>query len=327
VSRLEPFALSPVLVERPWGGSRLVAFGKHLSPGASVGESWELCDLPTEVAPHVVDPRSRVAGGPLAGLALRELIERFGPRLLGSVSPTPERNFPLLVKLLDAEENLSVQVHPHADYVARHPDARLKTESWYVVAADEGAELFLDFRSGVTLDQIDDALGTPEVVPLLQRVPAEPGAFHHLPAGLVHALGAGVIVAEVQTPSDTTFRLYDWGEEYGRAPRPLHLAECRETLVIDPPGATSVAPAEGSGSRLLESNNHYWIREHRTGNTLDLDPAAEVRILMVIAGEIEVDGRSFPVGTTVIVPAEAVAGVAVEAVENAIVLEVGLGSG
>ncbi len=324
--RLEPFALDPVLVERPWGGSRLAALGKTLPEGAVIGESWELCDLPAAVAPHVVDPRSRVAGGPLAGRAIRELIEGFGARFLGSGRPTPEGDFPLLVKLLDAEQNLSVQVHPHAEYVARHPEARLKTESWYVVAADEGAGLFLDLQPGATHHQVDEVLGTPAVVDLLQRVPARPGAFYHLPAGLVHALGAGVIVAEVQTPSDTTFRLYDWVEEYRRPPRPLHLAECRETMVIGPAGATAIAPTDVEGARLLECNQYYWIREHRTAGSVVLDPSREVRILMVISGAIDVGQLRADTGTTVIVPAEAVPRTAVETAGDAIVLEIGLGS-
>jgi mannose-6-phosphate isomerase len=322
---LEVFALEPVLVERPWGGRRLESFGKRLPEGVPIGESWEVCDLPAAVAPHVVDPRSRVAGGPLAGLALTDLIEQFGERLLGSTPPTVEGDFPLLVKLLDARENLSVQVHPNAAYAHDHPESRLKTESWYIVDAAEEAELFLDFRSDVTLDEIDAAFGTPAIVGLLRRVPAEVGGFHRIPGGLAHALGAGVMVVEVQTPSDSTFRLYDWSQEYGRGSRPLHLGEARESLILGHPDAMSLAPSTQPGVRDLDSNPHYWIREHRSRGELGLARAPEVRVLVVVAGKPIIDGRSHIAGATVMVPAEAVSRTSVSAAEDVVVLEVGLG--
>lgn len=325
MDQLEAFALGPVLVERPWGGRRLEAYGKHLPPGLRIGESWEVCDLPASVAPHVVDPRSRVAGGPLAGLSLSELIERFGERFLGSASPTEEGDFPLLVKLLDARENLSVQVHPHAGYSRDHPESRPKTESWYIVEATEGAELFLGFETTVTLEQVEAAAGTPSIVGLLRRVPALAGGFHRLPAGLAHALGEGVMVVEIQTPSDSTFRLYDWSQHYGRRSRPLHLGEALETLTFGHEEDLSRAPATAPGVRDLESNRHYWTREHRSDGALTLDPASEVRVLVVAAGQLAVDGRAHGAGTTLIVPAEAIPNTTLRAEGEATVLEVGLG--
>lgn len=322
---LPPLRLEPVLVAKPWGGRRLAEFGKPLPAQDMIGESWEVADLPAAPGSAVADPRSRVSDGPLAGAALCDLIDRFGAALLGSASPTPDGGFPLLVKFLDAREHLSVQVHPHAAYVERHPDARLKTESWYVMDAAPGAELFLDVADGVTPERFRSALGTPAVVDLLGRVPATAGGFHHLPAGLLHALGAGVLVAEVQTPSDTTFRVYDWNDEYGRPVRDLHLAEAAETLVASPEGAISSGRMEGPGVRPLILTEHYWIREHVSdGGRVALVDLPETRVLLVTRGGVTVDGTPARAGTTVVVPAETARATAVNADDGAGVLEVGL---
>lgn len=315
--------MSPILVERPWGGRRLEALGKDLPTGLTIGESWEVADLPPHVAPTVDDPRSRVADGPFAGETLSDLIAQSGDDLLGPIAPTDEGRFPLLVKLLDARENLSVQVHPDATYVDRHPEAFLKTESWYVVASEPGSELMLDVRPGVTLDEIGRAMATPRVVPLLSSVSAQIGSFHHVPAGLLHAIGAGVLVAEVQTPSDTTFRVYDWSVEYGRAPRPLHPRESLESLRLHLPEAFSLPAAATGGVRTLISNPHYWIREHR-GPEIRLSDAPGPRVMMVVAGSAVIGRSESATGSTVVIPA---AGIDVDLAgrDGSVVLEIGLG--
>lgn len=322
---LPPLFLDPVLVGKPWGGRRLAEFGKVLPHQGMIGESWEVADLPAAPGSAVADPRSRVAAGPLAGVALCDLIDRFGAALLGSAAPTPDGGFPLLVKFLDAREHLSVQVHPHDAYVARHPQARLKTESWYVIDAAPGAQLFLDIAPGTSLEQFRAALGTPAVVDMLRRVPATAGDFHHLPAGLLHALGAGVLVAEVQTPSDTTFRVYDWNDEYGRPVRDLHLTEAAETLVASPDGAISTGRLDGPGVRPLVATEHYWMREHVSGGgAVALVDLPETRVVMVTRGHLTVDGIRAGAGTTVVVPAEVATTTAITADDGAGALEVGL---
>ena len=321
---MHPFALHPVLVERPWGGRRLDRYGKRIPEGLMIGESWEVADLPDHVAPHVGDPRSRVATGPLTGAALSDLIADSREELLGPVRPTDEGRFPLLVKLLDAREHLSVQVHPHEQYVEEHPEARLKTESWYVMEAEPDAELFLDVADGVARQDVVDVLGTPAVASLLRSVPATAGAFHHVPAGLIHALGSGVMVAEIQTPSDTTFRIYDWADEYGRSPRHLHAKESAASILIHPPAAFSSEPDPDTPTRRLIETQYYWITEHRaTGGTVRLAPDPGPRVIMVISGWATIGDIEAGSGSTVIIPASAMP-CRVEAFEDAVLLEVGI---
>lgn len=299
---LEPFEVAPVLVEKPWGGTRLSEMDKY--PGrAYFGESWEIADLAPETAPQVEDPVSRVIDGRWRGWSLGGVASKLGEQLMGPVPLGPDGRFPLLVKLIDAREHLSVQVHPTEDYTAKHPGTHLKTESWYVVDADPGATLFLDVEASSPRERVMADLDGVTIVPHLRTVPARAGAFHHVPAGMIHALGAGVMVAEVQTPSDTTFRLYDWATEYDRDPRELHTDQARETVVLRHPDAFDLAPMKGGARRQLARNPHYWIDEHRTEGPVALGDAPGFRILMCVAGTAQAGPVSMRQGSTVVVPA------------------------
>jgi len=322
--KLTAFTLEPVLVVKPWGGRRLGRYGKVLPEGLAIGESWEVADLPDEVATDAVKPQSLISSGPLAGRTLQSAIEIAGEDVLGPVQPTADGRFPLLVKLIDARENLSVQVHPHEGYVADHPGARLKTESWYVVDVESDGVLYHDFVDGADLAEAKDAVGTPAIVPLMRAVPAEEGSFHHVPAGIIHSLGAGVMVAEVQTPSDTTYRLYDWAEEYGRAPRQMHYEEGAASLLMHPAGAVSLPPAKATGIRELTANEYYWMREHRhCEGVFALAGRPGPAVLMVMAGSIVVDDLELDIGATAIVPASAT-DTEVTVTSTATFLEIGL---
>ncbi len=299
--RVEPFSLAPVLVEKPWGGHRLAELGKY--PGAAFfGESWEVADIPPQVAPHLEDPCSRVTSGQWRGWSLGALAAKLGHDLMGPVPLTVDGRFPLLVKYLDAREHLSVQVHPDVDYVRSHPLARLKTESWYVIDAGPGSVLFLDVDQGVTLQEIEQTAGSVSIVSLLREVPAVTGSFHHLPAGLIHALGAGVMIAEVQTPSDTTFRLYDWAAEYDRPPRPLHPIEAVDSVRLHPKDALNIGPMRpGARARLLVSTPHYWMKEHPAG-TIELEDRPGPRIMMAVGGDATLGSLGLPIGATGFIP-------------------------
>ena len=320
--------LEPVIVPKPWGGRRLERLGKTLPTAGTYGESWDVADLPEGTVTGPTANRTAISNGALAGRTLSDVTALWGNRFLGSAAATTEGDFPLLFKLLDAREHLSVQVHPDETYVAGHPEARLKTESWYIVDAMEGSVIYKGLRPGVSIEDISAAAGTPALVELLEPVPAEIGAFHHLPAGLVHALGAGVMVAEPQTPSDTTFRLYDWVEEYERAPRALHVAESIEATRIQPHGRVTLPPSEPSTVRTLVSTRHYWIREHASVTSAGyLATAPELRVLSVLSGRVTFRHGDQVVellaGGTLIVPAVVATEVHVVAVRSTM-LEIGL---
>lgn len=222
----QPVAFKPRFKAKPWGGRRLAElFEKDLPPGP-IGESWELVSFPGE--------ESVVRDGPLAGVTLAELVERWGQDLLGGASLADGR-FPLLIKFLDARQNLSVQAHPKPHGPGRDQSG-VKHESWFVVDASDDACLYIGVREGVTPAELQAAAGTPRIVDLLVRRPVSRGDCFYLPSGTPHALGAGLVVAEIQTPSDTTYRLYDWGRVGldGR-PRALHIEEALANIRCDVP--------------------------------------------------------------------------------------------
>ncbi|MEQ8770810.1 MAG: class I mannose-6-phosphate isomerase [Phycisphaerales bacterium] len=243
----QPIVLEPILKEKVWGGRRLASLGKKLPEGANVGESWEVADLDATSASGGGGgaARSVIANGPLAGKTIRDAAAAWG----AGVGWTGA--FPLLVKYLDAREHLSVQVHPSPTYASAHPDAHLKTESWVVLDAEPGSVIYKGLRPGTSLEDLRDAIEGGRVPEVLASVPAVVGECHTLPSGTVHALGAGVLVAEVQTPSDTTYRVYDWVAEYGRPERELHVEQALASALFDPPPAG--AAAQGKRSTIAET--------------------------------------------------------------------------
>jgi mannose-6-phosphate isomerase len=201
-----------------WGSRRLgTCLGKAIGPGSDYAESWEVCD-------HGAD-QSVVDQGPLAGTTLGDLVRQRGAELLGRHHP--QERFPLLVKFLDAAQALSVQVHPNDQQAAKLTPPDLgKTEAWYILSADPGSTVFAGLRPGVDRGQLAEGIRQGTCERLLHSFHPKAGDCLFIPAGTVHALGAGLLVAEVQQSSDTTFRLYDWNRvgPDGK-PRPLHVEQ------------------------------------------------------------------------------------------------------
>lgn len=233
---LYPLKFEPIYKPKVWGGRSLEEkLGRELPEGQSIGESWELADLATTSASGGGGgaEHSTVANGPLRGKTLAQLIETYGSEMLGDVTLTDDGGFPLLVKFLDAHKNLSVQVHPSPAYAQAHREAHLKSEAWYIVDCKPDSVIYKGIQEGVTPEQLRAALKRnreEDVAPLLISVPVKPGDCHYLPSGTCHALGAGILVAEVQTPSDTTFRVFDWG----RKGRELHINQAIECIHFGP---------------------------------------------------------------------------------------------
>ncbi len=314
-NELYPLLFTPIYKEKVWGGRSLEQLGRTLpgKPATRIGESWELADLSTTSvsggggsAEHSV-----VANGVLAGKTIRELMQTYGQSLLGQgVKPAADGGFPLLIKFLDASENLSVQVHPSPEYAAAHPGAHLKSEAWYVVDAKAGAVIYKGLKPGVTPEQLRAALKVntdDAVLPLLHAVPVKKGDCHYLPSGTLHALGAGVLVAEVQTPSDTTFRVYDWG----RTERELHIEQAMACIDFHTrPGASSFESRTFMSLTTVTKacGEYFRIDEMQSSSSLQI-PCSQngMEIIIVLEGQTSViwperDDIEIQQGQTVLLP-------------------------
>ena len=214
-----PLTFHPVFKDYPWGGRNLASKLGRTLPDGIVAESWEIA-----AHPH---GSGTVATGPLAGRTLVEVMAVWGEALVGSRNryALAHDRFPLLIKLLDAQRWLSVQVHPDDNYALAHAGDFGKTEMWVVLAAEPDAELIYGFRPGVTHDGFAAAIAGGATEQWLHRVRVRRGDVIFVPAGAVHALGPGIIVAEIQQNSDTTYRIYDWDR-----PRPIHIEQALDVL-------------------------------------------------------------------------------------------------
>lgn len=214
---LYPFLFQPRFKERVWGGRNLERlYNKQLPTGKTIGESWEITDRPGDV--------SVIANGPLAGKDLRWLMEHHASPLLGSARSLNGR-FPLLIKLLDAQEKLSLQVHPPA-HKAAELGGEPKTEMWYVAHAKPGSELYVGLKRGFTRANFEEKIHEGTVADCFHRIPVGEGAAMFLPSGRVHAIGAGLVLFEIQQNSDTTYRVFDWNRVgLDGKPRELHIQQ------------------------------------------------------------------------------------------------------
>jgi mannose-6-phosphate isomerase len=214
---LYPLTFQPIFMERIWGGRNLERlYQKSLPPDVPIGESWEITDRSEGV--------SVIANGPLAGKDLRWLMEHHRNDLLGDAADCAGR-FPLLIKLLDAQDTLSLQVHPPAN-VAAQLHGEPKTEMWYIAEAQPGASLFVGLKRGVTRADFERAIQDGTVADCIHRVPVQTGDAMFLPSGRLHAIGAGLVIFEIQQNSDTTYRVFDWNRAgLDGKPRELHVAQ------------------------------------------------------------------------------------------------------
>jgi mannose-6-phosphate isomerase len=235
---LYPLLFEPALRDYVWGGRNLeTLYGRTLPPGP-VAESWE-------VSGHAGAP-TRVVNGRYAGRSLPELVASLGEALLGSrgIAVTGGRRFPLLVKLLDAQQDLSVQVHPDDAYAALHdPNEGGKAEAWYILAARDDASIVYGLKPGIDRPAFEAAIRSGTVPETLVRLPVRPGDCFAIPTGTVHAILGGIVAAEVQQTSDATYRLYDW-DRVGRdgKPRELHIAKALDVIRWDAPARGAVIP-------------------------------------------------------------------------------------
>ncbi len=221
---LYPLKFTPILKDKIWGGTKLKSLFNKVAKTDKLGESWELSGYEGD--------ESVVTNGFLEGNNLTELIEIYMGELLGDkLYDEYGLSFPLLFKLIDANENLSIQVHPGDEVAAERHNSYGKTEMWYVVDADPGSELIIGFKKDCTREEYLEALDNDKVEDLLQKVSVKKGDVFFIPAGLVHAIGKGVVVAEIQQSSDITYRIYDYKRKDDQGnERELHTEQALDVI-------------------------------------------------------------------------------------------------
>ena len=304
-----PLILSPIFKDKIWGGRNLYTLlDKALPDKVPIGESWECADLP--------NGQSIVARGPQKGRTLSELVREWGPGLTGR-APLFEDRFPLLIKFLDAAENLSIQVHPNPDITdaGRNP-LHIKHEAWHILQAAPGARIYRGLAAGVTVDDLRRAAELqPDSIPsMLRAYTVRAGQTYYIPSGTIHAMGAGVVAAEIQTPSDTTYRLYDWGRRRPDGDAGLHVNEALAAIQTRVNPTTFERRSHVAGifttvTRLVDSPSFRIEKVRMTGDVTQDIPYAELVCWIMLEGEGEIaHGRGeterFRKGEVVILPAE-----------------------
>jgi mannose-6-phosphate isomerase len=215
---LYPFVFQPIFKDRIWGGRELERlYRKNIPADQPTGESWEISDRPGDA--------SVITNGPLAGKNLRWLMENHAAEILGGAKPAAEGRFPLLCKILDAREKLSLQVHPPASK-AKELKGEPKTEMWFIADAAPDASLYVGLKNGVTRAEFEQKISDGSVADCFHRIPVKAGDTMFLPSGRVHAIGDGLVIFEIQQNSDTTYRVFDWNRVgLDGKPRELHIAQ------------------------------------------------------------------------------------------------------
>ena len=287
-----PLAFRPLFMERVWGGHRLAAMpGKHAPGGVPIGESWELVDR--------ADAQSVLARGPLIGTTLHELWSVFRKDVFGEGVPDSPR-FPLLAKILDAQDKLSVQVHPPAK-IAAELHGEPKTEMWWLLDATKDAEIFAGFRRGTMRADFERAVGEGRVADLLHRVPVRAGDAMFIPSGRCHAIGAGCLIVEMQQNSDTTYRVFDWNRTgLDGKPRALHVAESLAAIDFSDHEPALAQPDGETVASCAEFHVEHWPLAAPRADT-----SKDGVIFTVLSGGVKCGGEEFVRGQFFLLSASA----------------------
>jgi mannose-6-phosphate isomerase len=292
-----PLKFQPIYKKRIWGGQKLrKIFDKDIPPLEKIGESWELADLP--------DDKSVITNGQFAGQNINSLIQKYPEEIIGNKNFSG--NLPLLIKFLDAEDILSVQVHPDEQTCKQMGRGQPKTECWYIISASPDAVIYKGLKKGVTKEQFSKAIENGTVAELLVKVPVEAGQCHFLPSGTAHSIGAGLLIAEIQTPSDTTYRVFDWNrvDDTGKA-RQLHIEEALQSINFDAAGVTLPVTTVG---RLVDCEYFKIDKGHQAKNCETLLSPGKMKTLIILTGFgtiLATDGTSveFKAGDCLLAPA------------------------
>lgn len=297
----QPLRFQPLFRSYIWGGNRLSkSLGKKLPDDGIWAESWEIVD-------HR-EGESVVDSGPFEGWTLRKLIQHFPIEILGE--NTPNERFPLLLKYLDCQRVLSVQVHPNDAYGAQMPQPdRGKTEAWYVIEAEPDSVLYAGLKPGVGRSDLENAIASGKTEECLHVLRPQVGDCVFIPAGTVHALGAGLVVAEIQQASDCTFRLYDWNRvDKDGQPRPLHVQQALQVIDFES-GPVHFAPRTSTPTPnecLLVACDKFRLMESRSTQPTKL-PTNDFAIVTIPRGVAQIQTETSTInlsrGDSILIPA------------------------
>jgi len=306
---LYPLVFEPIFRQMVWGGEKIPAYKGVKTDIGHIGESWEISAYGDKI--------SVVANGPLAGRDLNSLVKEFKAELVGKhVYADTGDEFPLLIKFIDALSDLSIQVHPNNEMAARvhGPEAKGKTEMWYVISADPGAALYCGLKKAITPDDYTRMVADGTITDALQRYEVQPGDVFFLPAGRVHSICSGCFIAEIQQTSDLTYRIWDYGRlGLDGKPRQLHTELAREAIdyKVYPEGYKTAYKHSKNSEVVLVSCPYFTTSLFDLDKPLgkDLHDIDSFIVAMVLegSGSLECMGTSTPLrqGTTVLIPASA----------------------
>jgi mannose-6-phosphate isomerase len=293
-----PITFSPIYFERVWGGRKLEeVYARILPSDQPYGESWELSDRLNE--------QSIVNDGFYEKKSLNQLWTEHKSEIFGEGLPESE-HFPLLIKILDANSNLSIQVHP-PEHLIQSLGGEAKTEMWYIAAAAPGAKLYVGLKNGVTKDAFEAAIRNGTVDQLIHTIEPKAGEFIFIESGRLHSIGAGLLIYEIQQNSDTTYRVFDWNRlGLDGKPRQLHVEEslaCIDFNDFEP----SMDAAKGT---TISSCEHFKVDERNFSDgqsVVILNPAQFAVVIVVKGALIDNSGRVHEAGSFMLVPAKAAA--------------------
>ncbi len=292
-----PLVFEPLFMERVWGGRRLEhLYQKKILPGGRIGESWEIVDRE--------DAQSVVHDGPLRGHTLHELWTHRRAEIFGADLEGKSERFPLLVKMLDAQERLSLQVHPPAE-LAASLSGEPKTEMWYLAHAEAGAEVFAGLAEPTDRAQFEAALHEGRAADLIHRVAVEEGDAIFIPSGRIHAIGAGCLIVEIQQNSDTTYRVFDWNRlGLDGKPRTLHIDHSLQSTDFADVRPTLLPRVEETTGPVA-SCPFFHVEKWTLGGPLAAltNTGGRFAVFTCLTGRVECAGETFKPGDFFLVPA------------------------
>lgn len=301
----QPFIkFTPILKEKIWGGEKLTSYLNKESDLKNIGESWEISDVEGDT--------SIVANGELKGKSLKELISSYEDALMGKkVYKQFKEKFPLLIKFIDAREALSIQLHPHDDLAKERHNSFGKTEMWYVMQADENANLIVGFKNDVTKEEYLQHLNNKTLIDILNVDEVKKGDVYFIPTGRVHAIGAGVLLAEIQQTSDITYRIYDWDRQDSEGNyRELHTEQALDAIDYKAENsyATEYGKTTNASSEIVSCPYFTTNVLPVSGEVIKNTAIDSFKIYMCVEGEVVFSNgnhsEKIQMGETLLIPAE-----------------------